>query len=277
MTRTAHKRQAIELPPVSLSEHDGVRYLHLGSIWIQGAMRIKKPQQIELDYVQRMLASLLWLPTPSLGAEAASGSAVQLGLGAGAITRFTATQLRMPTTAVEINPDVITANRLFFHLPEAADLVLGDAADWLVQATPGSVRLLHVDLYDHEAAAPVLDSTDFYAACRSVLEDGGVMSVNLFGRHASFRDSIDRIAAAFGAAQVWSLRPTREGNTVVVAGRQVSVPDRAVLSERAEAIEARHGALGLPARKWLRMVRPYAPAPDASAPSAATDRASETP
>ncbi|MBU6259475.1 MAG: spermidine synthase [Burkholderiales bacterium] len=248
-----HKRPALELPPVTLSELDGVRYLHLGSIWIQGAMRIRKPQQVVLDYVQRMLASLLWLPTEALG----DGQAVQLGLGAGAITRFTAVQLRMATTVVEINPDVIQANGVWFALPNQVEVVRGDAADWLAQATPASVRLLHVDLYDQEAAAPVLDSAGFYAACRAVLEDGGLMSVNLFGRDASFRDSIGRIAAVFGADQVWSLRPTREGNTVVVAGRGVVVPDRETLSARAAAIESRHGALGLPARKWLRMVRPY--------------------
>jgi spermidine synthase len=246
-------RKAIELPPVTLSEEAGVRYLHLGSIWIQGGMRIKQPQVVEIDYVQRMLASLLWLPTETLG----RGLAVQLGLGAGAITRFTARQLHMATLAVEINPQVVAVNQAWFHLPQEAELVLGDAADWLAQAGHGSVRLLHVDLYDHEAAAPVLDSTDFYAACRSVLEDGGLMSVNLFGRHASFHDSIGRIAAAFGADQVWSLRPTREGNTVVVAGRKVTVPEREVLAARAAVIEARYGKLNLPARKWLRMVRPY--------------------
>jgi hypothetical protein len=85
------------------------------------------------------------------------------------------------------------------------------------------------------------------------------MSVNLFGRDASFHDSIGRIAAAFGSDQVWSLRPTREGNTVVVAGRGVVVPGREELAARAAQIEARHGACGLPARKWLRMVRPYEP------------------
>jgi hypothetical protein len=98
-----------------------------------------------------------------------------------------------------------------------------------------------------------------------VLEDGGLMSVNLFGRDASFRDSIARIAAAFGTDQVWSLRPTREGNTVVVAGRNVQVPAREELAARAAAIETRFGALGLPARKWLRMVRPYTPEQDAPA------------
>jgi spermidine synthase len=253
-------RKAIELPPVTLSEEGGVRYLHLGSIWIQGGMRMRQPQVVEIDYVQRMLASLLWLSSDDLG----QGQAVQLGLGAGAITRFTAQQLKMATTVVEINAEVVSANQVWFHLPSAADVVIGDAADWLAQAEPASVRLLHVDLYDHEAAAPVLDDAAFYSACRAVLEDGGLMSVNLFGRHASFHDSIRRIAAAFGSHQVWSLRPTREGNTVVVAGRAVEVPAREVLAARAALIEKRWGTLKLPARKWLRMVRPYQPGPTAS-------------
>jgi spermidine synthase len=248
-------KPALNLPPVTISEMDGQRYLHLGSIWVQGAMDIKKPQKVTLDYVQRMLASLLWLPTGTLG----QGLAVQLGLGAGAITRFTAGPLKMTTLAVEIHPDVVKANSLLFHLPAQVEVVIGDAADWLAQATPRSVRLLHVDLYDHEAAAPVLDTEDFYAQCLAVLEEEGVFAVNLFGRQASFHDSILRIAKVFGADQVWSLRPTREGNTVVVAGRGVKVPERDELAARAEVIEKRFGTLGLPARKWLRMVRPFGP------------------
>ena len=124
------------------------------------------------------------------------------------------------------------------------------------------MRLLQVDLYDEEAAAPVLDSAAFYAACRQVLEQtGGLMSVNLFGRHASFSRSIALVAEAFGTDQVWSLAPTREGNTVVVAGRGLVVPDRETLAARADEIERRFGVLGLPARKWLRMVRPFSPTP----------------
>ena len=251
-------RRALALATVS--EFDGVRFLHLGTIWVQGAMRIRKPQKVELVYVQRMLASLLWLPSEALG----QGLAVQLGLGAGAITRFTHQALRMRTTAVELNPAVIDCCRLWFHLapddPRLA-VVQADAARWVQDpANLQSVQLLHVDLYDHEAAAPVLDDEAFYAGCRAVLADGGVMSVNLFGRDSSFERSIARIATVFGADQVWSLQPTREGNTVVVAGRGVQVPGRDELQARAASIDERFGALGLSARKWLRMVRPYAAA-----------------
>jgi spermidine synthase len=242
--------------PVTLSEADGVRYLHLGSIWVQGAMRIRKPQWVELDYVQRMLASLLWLPSDALG----QGHAVQLGLGAGAITRFTHQRLRMRTTAVELNPAVVQVCRHWFHLPpddERLSVLTVDAGRWLQrEAKASSVQLLHVDLYDHEAAAPVLDDEAFYAGCHATLADGGVMAVNLFGRDASLVRSCERIAKAFGSDQVWTLRPTREGNTIVVAGRGVVVPGRDALLARAATLEQRFAANGLLARQWLRMVRP---------------------
>jgi hypothetical protein len=56
---------------------------------------------------------------------------------------------------------------------------------------------------------------------------------------------------------------------VVVAGRSVVVPEREALTLRAAALEERYGPLGLPARKWLRMVRPYVETtavPEASLP-----------
>lgn len=250
------------LPEATISEDDGVRYLHLDTPWIQGAMRIAQPQRIELEYVQRMLAALLWLPTERL----ADGRAVQLGLGAGSLTRFSCQALKWPTTVVELNPQVVAACRAWFRLPDDGALlqtVLADAGEWLrgpsAQALAGQVTMLHVDLYDHEAAAPVLDDEAFYADCRRLLAPGGVMAVNLFGRDASFERSHARIVAAFGADQVWSLRATREGNTIVVAGRDVSLPARETLKSRAETLENRFMRQGLPASKWLRMVRATGP------------------
>jgi len=239
--------------PATLSEFDGVRYLHLDSIWVQGAMRIRKPDQIELEYVQRMCAWMLWRDTAQLG----DGHAVQLGLGAAALTRFCHGPLKMRTTAVEINPEVIAACRQWFRLPAndaRLEVVNDDAGRWVQDDSRlQTVDVLNVDVYDHDAASPVLDDEAFYAACRGLLVDGGLMTVNLFGRSASFARSAARIARAFGSDQVWSLAPTKEGNTVVVAARGVVVPDREVLEQRAATIESR---FKLPARKWLRLVRP---------------------
>jgi len=237
--------------PATLSEADGVRYLHLGTPWVQGAMRVRKPNAIELDYVQRMMVWML-LREPD---DLARGHAVQLGLGAAAITRFTY-RLGMQTTAVELNPTVITACRLWFRLPdddERLAVLNEDAGLWVADpAHAGTAQVLCVDLYDHEAASPVLDDEAFYRGCHRVLADGGVMSVNLFGRDASFEQSAARIAAVFGAGAVWSMRPTREGNTIVVGMKGLALPSREVLAARADNIENRHD---LPARKWLRMMR----------------------
>lgn len=247
-----------ELAGATLSEFEGVRYLHLGSQWVQGAMRLRKPQALELDYIQRMMAWMLWRPQQQVSA----GHAVQLGLGAAAITRFCHQTMGMRCTAVEINLSVILACRLWFALPDnnpRLQVLEADAGAWVRQPQlAGSADVLCVDLYDHDAAAPVLDDQAFYADCRRLLAPGGVMSVNLFGRDASFARSSARIAAAFGADQVWQLSPTKEGNTVVIATQGVQVPDRDTLTARAQAIEAR---FGLPARRWLRMVRPWRPAP----------------
>lgn len=243
-----------ELAPATLSEFEGVRYLHLGTPWVQGAMRVRKPHTIELEYVQRMMVWLIFRSP----AQLAKAHAVQLGLGSAAITRFCHRNLRMKTTAVELNPTVIDACRLWFHLPadDARLTVLNeDAAAYVADASHAETAdVLNVDLYDHEAASPVLDDQAFYDACFRLLADGGVMTVNLFGRDASFERSARRIARAFGAESIRTMRPTKEGNTVVVALKHAPMPDRDTLAARAETIETRHA---LPARKWLRMIRAF--------------------
>ncbi len=247
------RAKAPALPDVNFSDHGDRRYLHLGSEWIQGSMRLDEPFEIDLEYVQRMMAWLLFVEPASV----ASRHAMQLGLGAAALTKFCRKKLRMATTAIELNPQVIAACRLWFKLPADDDrlsVVLGDAAQ--VVASPhwrGRIDDLQVDLYDDEAAAPVLDSEDFYAACRRLLTEDGAMTVNLFGRSSSYARSLAKIAAAFGPEAVWAFKPTREGNTVVCALRTPRHPTRVQRAAQAEAIQAKWG---LPAAKWVRVLGP---------------------
>ena len=257
---TSKKTAAPEFPEVNVSEDGDVRHLHLGTPWIQGSMRVKEPFEIELEYVQRMMAWLLFVDPASVSKR----HAMQLGLGAGAITKFCHKKLRMCCTAIELNPQVLAVCRSWFKLPpDGAKLrvVLADAAQEIRNPMwQGTVDALAVDLYDDNAAAPVLDSAEFYADCRALLTDDGAMTVNLFGRAASFAESLEKIATVFGEDAVWIFKPTREGNAVVLAQRTPLHPKRAELQARGEAIQARWD---LPAAKWSRVFKPLADKPSA--------------
>ncbi|MCX7176377.1 MAG: spermidine synthase [Proteobacteria bacterium] len=252
------RKSCLDLPSATISEADGVRYLSLGTQWVQGAMRVGKPLAIELEYAQRMMAWLLL----RRGSDLDKGHAVQLGLGAGSITRFCHGKLRMRTTAVEINPTVIAACRASFHLPldgPRLAVLEQDAAVFVAEAArAGSAQVLCVDLYDHEAAAPALDSEAFYADCRRLLGDDGVMSVNVFGRQSACAHSAGRIAAVFGESQVRMMEPTRAGNSIVVAMKSGPFPDQSLLAARARNIESR---FHLPAREWLPLINALPPEP----------------
>ncbi len=249
--------EAITLPEVNFSEEGPVRHLHLGSEWIQGSMLLDAPLVLVHEYIQRMMAGLLFLDPATLGER----QALQLGLGAASLTKFCHKVVRMKnTTAIELNPQVLHACKGWFNLPAdnpRMQVVLADASQEIKkQRWQGAIDLLHVDLYDDEAAAPVLDSADFYTDCRNTLTDEGCMTVNLFGRSSSFQNSVDQIAVAFGMDAIWAFKSTREGNTVVMAQRTSSRPNRKLLMERAETIVR---DWGLPADKWVRGFKPVRP------------------
>ena len=68
---------------IEISEEAGVRFLHFGSEWIQGAMRVRKPDALELEYTREMLACLLWRDWSLWPREV-----LLIGLGAGSLVKF---------------------------------------------------------------------------------------------------------------------------------------------------------------------------------------------
>ena len=242
-----------ELPEVSVSDDGEVRHLHLGTPWIQGSMRIAAPFDLELEYIQRMMAWLLFVDPASVRER----HAMQLGLGAGAITKFCHKKLRLCTTAIELNPQVLSVCRAWFKLPPDGPklrVVLADAGEEIKNAMwQGTVDALAVDLYDDDASAPVLDSEAAYADCRALLTEDGIMTVNLFGRTSSFVQSLEKMASVFGEDALWAFKPTREGNTVVLAQR---TPTRFKRGEQAERCADVQERWGLPTARWVRGLRP---------------------
>jgi spermidine synthase len=230
-------------PPATMTEHKGVRYLHLGTTWVQGAMHLQKPDAIELDYVQMMMIWTLFLRQPD--------HIVQLGLGSAALTKFC--YHRFPAaqvTAVELNPNVIAMCSAWFGLPpnDARLHVLEmDALDFVTDpANRDSADILQVDLYDEEARGPVLDSPAFYQACHDCLRPGGIMTTNIFGELSGYDKNLAAMADVFDAV-VW-LPEVHDANIIVIAFKDAPQIDFKILRARAAAIKA---DLDLRAKPWV--------------------------
>ena len=236
-------------PEISLSEERGIRTLHFGSVWVQGAMRIADPYRLELEYTRDLFAGLLFNPAPK--------HITLIGLGAGSATKFAWKQFpKARITNVEINPAVIACARTHFALPADSrrmQTVCEDGEAYLA-AKPGSTNYLIVDAYDAAARGPVLSSPEFYAHCRAALalEGTSVLAVNLFGKHESFRLNIRNIGRAFNGRML-ALPATDRGNVIVFAFAGDTI-DVAVADLRMQAT-ALKAATGLEFPKWLAGLR----------------------
>lgn len=228
---------------ITISEQDGVRDLHFGTPWIQGSMRLAKPDAIELEYVQQMMIWTLFRDAPA--------HIVQLGLGAGALTKFC--YRRFPSsriTAVELSSAVIQACREHFALPpndDRLDVLEMDAMDYVTAlCNRRSAGILQVDLYDAQARGPVLDSAAFYRSCANSLDSNGIMTVNLYCALPDRLKNLQAMEEAFEAV-AW-LPEVHDGNVVAIAFKRAPSVDFSELFVRAHSIGQ---TLGLPAASWV--------------------------
>lgn len=229
-----------------ISESQGVRYLHFNSEWIQGAMRVARPEKLEFEYTQQMMAWLLFLAPP---VDRAIGI---LGLGAGSLTRFCQHHFDSDVVTVEWNPQVTALCESAFALrqTQTCRVVHQDAHDWVLDPVNADrYGVLMVDLYDYTAQGPVCSSIQFYQGCRQACRELGVITINLFGHHGSFRKNIRNIRNAFDD-RVILFPETVDGNRIVIAftGPPLLV-ERSVLQQRARLLQSLYR---LPATGWLR-------------------------
>lgn len=212
-------------------------------------MRLDKPDNIELEYVQMMMMWMLFLQQPRRIA--------QLGLGSAALTKFC--YHRFPSariSAAELNPNVIDICHAEFGLPPndaRLDVREMDAMDFVLDpANRNSIDVLQVDLYDEEARGPVLDSQEFYQACHDCLTDDGIMTANVFGEFSNYDKNLQNMELVFDAV-VW-LPEVHDANIVVLAFKRAPQIDFSVLYERAGDIKRR---MNLPAKNWVNGLKSW--------------------
>lgn len=196
-----------------VSERYGVRTLHIGSDTVQSAMRLAKPNDLELSYTRSMMAFLLFVRDPQ--------RVLMIGLGGGSLAKFVYWRIpRAQVTVVEVNSQVVAIARHYFHVPadEPRFHVLTADGSEYVEREDVSADALIVDGYDADAHAEELASRSFYAACRARLAPGGVFVVNLWGGDKLFKTLLKRIENAFPAGTL-CLPAERPGNIIVFAFR----------------------------------------------------------
>ncbi len=198
---------------IEVSENAGVRYLHFSADWIQGAMRIQRPNVLELAYTREMMAGLLLRDAPW------PREALLIGLGAGSLAKFIYHNLPdTRITVIEIDPQVEIIARLHFKLPADAKrlrIIIADGAEYMLKDGRKFDAIL-VDGFDKEGRAGVLDTLPFYQACRARLSSSGLLAVNLLGRSKGFQASAERIASAF-ADRSLVFPSCDSGNTIAFA------------------------------------------------------------
>ncbi len=198
---------------VVVSESQGIRYLHLGSELVQGAMRLARPDSLELEYTRQMMFPLLLRP------DAWPRRVLQVGLGSASLTRFLARHRpEAKLTVVELLPSVVLAARQHFKLPpdsERLRIVVGDGADFISRSS-SRFDLVIVDGFDGRGESGMLDTKPFYLNVAQRLAARGLAVFNLLTGRWGSEASLARIRDAFDG-HVLALPRCEAGNTVVVA------------------------------------------------------------
>ena len=203
-----HEADAVS---AEISEKNGVRALHLGSVAIQSAMRLAAPYDLELAYTRGMMAFLLFSDNVR--------EVLILGLGGGSIPKYIYYHLpKMRITAVELNPAMLAVARNQFYLPPddaRLQTIVGDGAVY-VREHPGCADVLMLDAYDNKGLAPDLSSQEFYDSCAEALTADGMLVVNLWGSDRNFDVYLQRIEQSF-EGRVLVMPVARPGNILVFA------------------------------------------------------------
>ncbi len=224
---------------IDISEEAGVRYLHFGSLWIQGAMRIARPWHLELDYTKEMMASLLMREDSHFPRRV-----LLIGLGAASLTKYLYRNFPLAKlTVVEIEPRVVAAAKQFFKLPEdpkRLNIVIADGAQFIAE-NDKTYDLILVDGFDEDARPGELDTLPFYQMCRARLNTNGIMAVNLLGRSRGYKVSMERIQEAF-EGRALAFPSCDSGNVIALAatGDAIRIP-LDDLKDQAEALKENTG------------------------------------
>ena len=223
-------------------DHADMRSLHFGTPHLQSRMRRGNPIELMVAYTRYMLAALLFLDNNP-------GRILLLGLGGGSLAKFLL--LHYPhcrIQVVETRATVIDLAHSYFHLPHDPRLQIhiSDAGLFLKEHSRLNYDLILVDIFDAWGPSETLANEDFFCACRAVLRETGIASVNLwYHSKADQARALDRLNTAFDRHVLNLPVPDKDNHIVLAFAR--SVPSLALqeLRQKVRNLEEQF-AIGFP-------------------------------
>ena len=233
LNRKIHKSVADD-SIVEVTETNGIRSLHLGTVTIQSSMKVKSPFELELAYTRGMMGFLLF--------SNLINNVLTIGLGGGSVPKYI--HQFCPTisqTIIEINPQIINIARSHFYVPdndEKFNVIEGDGIAYLANNRASS-DVLMIDAFDAHGIPPDFCSQEFFDSCELSLTKNGIFAINLWGSDKNFDIYLQRIERSFNN-QTLMLPTGKPGNIVVFGFKQSPDLKIANLRNRAKSLEANH-------------------------------------
>ena len=219
---------------VEVTETNGIRSLHLGSVTIQSSMKVKSPFELELPYTRGMMGFLLF--------SDAIRNLLTIGLGGGSVPKYIhAFCPEIRQTVIEINPQIINIARSHFAVPDndtRLNVIEGDGLAYLAE-NQQSADCLMIDAFDAHGIPTDFCSQEFFDACEKALTQQGILTINLWGSDKNFDSYLQRIERSFNNKTL--MLPTGKPGNIVVFGFKLT-PDLnlASLRMRAKMLESHH-------------------------------------
>ena len=223
---------------VEVTETNGIRSLHLGTVTIQSSMKVKAPTELQLAYSRGMMGFLLFSDKVK--------NVLSIGLGGGSVPKYIHQFCpEISQTVVEINPQIISIALSHFYVPandEKFNVIAGDGIAYLTN-NRGSSDVLMIDAFDAHGIPPNFCSQEFFDSCELSLTKNGIFVINLWGSDKNFDIYLQRIEQSFdakGKSSVLMLPTGKPGNIVVFGFKNAPNIKIASLRERAKALEISH-------------------------------------
>ncbi|MBD3772375.1 MAG: hypothetical protein IE921_02190 [Rhodobacteraceae bacterium] len=186
-----HDEEAGFVAPLVFELGD-IRSLLANWAYVQSAMSITDPFRLLLEYTQAMMGFLLFNPSPK--------TIEIIGLGGGSLAKYCHKFLPGSSIrGVEVDWDVLAVADQFC-MPPASDrfeIIWGDGSDFVAK-DERTTDIVLVDGFDSSGQPAQLCSLDFYRACRSRLNAGGIFIVNLCNYPGKHGQILDRLRECFG-------------------------------------------------------------------------------